>query len=65
MGRIKTQLTKRVTHELLESHKGKFTGDFNENKAILKNIIYTPSKKLRNTIAGYISRLVKKEKSSK
>lgn len=62
MGRIKTGLIKRVTHKLMEEHGDKFTDDFEKNKEILNNLISTPSKKLRNVIAGYVTRLIKKAK---
>jgi len=60
MGRIKTVPVKRVTHELMASNRDKFTSDFEKNKQILNTMISTPSKKLRNVIAGYITRLVRK-----
>ena len=62
MGRIKTDLIKRVTHKLMEEHGDKFTDDFEKNKEILNKLISTPSKKLRNVIAGYVTRLIKKGK---
>ena len=60
MGRIKTVLVKRVTHELMELHGDKFTDDFEKNKEIVDKLIEAPSKKLRNVIAGYVTKLVKK-----
>ncbi len=62
MGRIKTKPIKRVTKELMERHGDKFTDDFNKNKVIVGRYAEIPSKKLRNTIAGYTTRLVKKGK---
>ena len=62
MGRIKTTLTKRTALKLLESHRKEFKTDFQENKEIVEKFLNVPSKKLRNIIAGYITRLVKKEK---
>jgi len=62
MGRIKTLLIKRITHKLVELHENEFTGDFKKNKEIVNKLISTPSKKLRNVIAGYVTRLVKKSK---
>lgn len=61
MGRIKTKLTKRKTRELLDSYGEKFTADFDENKKIIAQLAEIPSKKLRNIIAGYATRLKKKE----
>jgi len=58
MGRIKSKLVKRTSHNLLKEENS-FTTDFNNNKKILKDSM--PSKKIKNQIAGYISRLKKKE----
>ena len=61
MGRIKTKLIKRKTRELLSSYGEKFTADFTENKKIIAQLAEIPSKKLRNIVAGYATRLKKKE----
>ena len=60
MGRIKTQLVKRVTNDLIEQNPDKFKKDFVENKVIVDELADVPSKKLRNIIAGYATRLMKK-----
>lgn len=57
MGRIKTKLIKRITHKLIDKYPEKFTASFDENKKILANLIIGESKKIRNAIAGYITRL--------
>ncbi|MEM0465491.1 MAG: 30S ribosomal protein S17e [Candidatus Pacearchaeota archaeon] len=63
MGRIKPKVVKRTTHALLKYDKeyNVFTCKFEENKEILKYLELTPSKKVRNQIAGYITRLKKKD----
>ncbi|MBI4149786.1 30S ribosomal protein S17e [Candidatus Woesearchaeota archaeon] len=61
MGRIKTTLVKRTTEELLEKHGGDFSTDFKENKAKVAMFIKAPSKKIRNIIAGYITRNKKRQ----
>lgn len=61
MGRIKSKLVKRTGVNLLKE-KNKFGEAFELNKKILKNSM--PSKKIRNQIAGYISRLKKRESKS-
>lgn len=61
MGRIKTQLIKRTTEELMEKSSGDFTKDFSENKKILDSKLRISSKKMRNVIAGYATRLKKVE----
>ena len=60
MGRIKTTFIKRRTKELLKLHGEKFTADFTENKKQTSMYTKVYSKKLRNILAGYMTRLKKK-----
>ncbi len=60
MGRIKTKLIKRVSNEILHQYKDRLKKTFEENKSIVETLANFPSKKLRNTVAGYVSRLMKK-----
>ena len=60
MGRIKTMQIKRKSKEILDKHSAEFKEDFVENKKQLDKVTEIPSKKLRNAIAGYITRLKKK-----
>ncbi|MEM4755926.1 MAG: 30S ribosomal protein S17e [Candidatus Woesearchaeota archaeon] len=60
MGRIKTQLIKRTTLELVKAHRDRFTTDFEKNKLIVAAHLQTSSKKIRNVIAGYVTRIMKK-----
>jgi len=59
MGRIKTAKIKRTTEKLMELHTAEFKKDFSENKKLLAGFAEIRSKKVRNTIAGYVTRLVK------
>lgn len=59
MGRIKTALTKRITFKLLEKHKDKFSMDFTKNKELVEEFTNVTSRKLRNVIAGYLTRQIK------
>ncbi len=61
MGRIKLRLIKRTTRKLIGEHKEDFKEDFEENKKIVDKYTSAPNKKLRNKIAGYITRLMKKK----
>ena len=54
MGRIKQQMVKRTTKELMKRNIV-FSENFNDDKKILGSTM--PSKKVRNKIAGYIARL--------
>ena len=60
MGRIKTKLTKRVTNDLLDRYRKDFKPDFESNKLLVSSHADIMSKKIRNIIAGYVSRKVKK-----
>ena len=62
MGRIKTTPIKRITKKLIAEHGSEFKKDFNSNKEVVTKFIDTPSKKLRNIIAGYATRLSKEKK---
>ena len=61
MGRIKTKSIKRVSKELVKSHLDKFTEKFKDNKLAVDGYADIPSKKLRNTVAGYVTRLVQQK----
>ena len=63
MGRIKTQLVKRTTNDLLNQYGDQFTEDFAQNKVLVGRMVKGVSKKLRNVIAGYATRLTKKNKA--
>ena len=62
MGRIGTTLVKRSGNELIEKFLKEFKADFKHNKKALEKVSTISSKKLRNVIAGYITRKVKQKK---
>lgn len=61
MGRIKTTMIKRVGNKLVTQHRSSFKSTFEENKEIIPKFVEVPSKKLRNVLTGYVTRLMKKE----
>lgn len=61
MGRIKTTYVKRKTREVLKAYPDAFTTDFSENKIRIGKHAQFMSKKMRNVITGYITRLKKRE----
>ena len=61
MGRIKTTLVKRITRELILKYGTNFKKDFEENKKLVSKYTDVPSLKMRNVIAGYVTRLMKIE----
>mgnify|MGYP006276023911 CR=1 FL=1 len=64
MGRIKSRFVKSSGQKIFDEGKEEFTSDFDKNKEILPKYADVPSKKLRNTIAGYITRLVKRREGA-
>lgn len=52
---------KRLSYEVLDGHKLKFGEDFADNKKALDLIAIVRSKGLKNEIAGYITKFIKKE----
>lgn len=61
MGRIKTKLIKRITLNLVKNHREEFKKDFTANKEVVERLADVPSKKIKNIISGYVTRLVKEE----
>ncbi len=59
MGRIKTTQTNRITNSIMKKHGEEFKKDFETNKQLVRKFAKIPSKKMRNVIAGYVTRLVK------
>jgi len=61
MGRIKSALIKRTARKLIAEKSDLFESGFDKNKKVLGKSM--PSKRLRNKIAGYISRLKRRAAS--
>ena len=61
MGKRRTGSVSRIAVRLLNNYPKHFTNNYDENKKVLDELIYFPSKVLRNKVAGYIVRLKKGE----
>jgi len=61
MGRIKTTLIKRTSHKIFNEDPAKFKKDFNGNKKVVEDTLELRSKKFKNIIAGYVTRLAKRQ----
>lgn len=57
MGRIRSKDVKTLAHQLLAT--GKFTNNFEKNKILIEEMKLPLTKRMRNKVAGYITRLVK------
>jgi len=62
MGKIKSKMMRKTANVLTKEDLG-FNKDFEKNKAILGRTM--PSKRLRNRIAGLISRMKRQEEKAK
>ena len=61
MGRIKSTFVKTSARKIYKAGKEEFTINFTHNKEIVDKHAKVPSKKLKNTITGYITRLVRQD----
>jgi small subunit ribosomal protein S17e len=64
MGRILHGKFRREANKILEKYLNLFTTDYKKNVKILEAVAEIPSKRLRNMLAGYITRQIKKLQSS-
>jgi len=63
MGRIKTMLIKRTVSKLVKNYgNGKFSDNFENNKTAVTELVDVRSKKLRNIIAGSMTKQLKIKK---
>jgi len=58
LGKVRPEKVKKIARELVKRYPTKFTTDFENNKKLLGSLVTIYSTKLRNLIAGYITRLV-------
>ena len=59
MGRIKNRLIKRSANDLLARYRDRFTTNFEDNKKVLGEVARIESKKIRNVLAGYLTKIMK------
>jgi len=57
LGKVRTDTVKRTSRELIKRFPERFTGDFESDKQAVNDLVTTQSKRLRNRIAGYVTRL--------
>ena len=62
MGKVYTSLVKRTARKLMELCPGEVSEDFAKNKELVSKYLDVRSKKLRNQVAGYLTRLVRLSK---
>lgn len=59
MGRIRAGFVTRQADKLLKVYKAKFSAKFEDNKKIVSDVAEIQTKKLRNLIAGYITKKIR------
>jgi len=64
-GKVRTELVKKIARELVKRFPDKFTTDFETNKKLVESLTNISSTKLRNRVAGYITRLQNQKKQNK
>jgi small subunit ribosomal protein S17e len=57
LGKVRTDTIKRISRELVRRFPDRFTGDWETDKESVNQLVTTQSKRLRNRIAGYVTRL--------
>mmetsp|Transcript_100421 Transcript_100421/g.216562 ORF Transcript_100421/g.216562 Transcript_100421/m.216562 type:complete len:130 (-) Transcript_100421:42-431(-) len=60
MGRVRTKTIKRSARAIVEKYYSKLGFDFHVNKRVCDEVAITPSKRVRNQIAGYITTLMRR-----
>jgi small subunit ribosomal protein S17e len=58
LGKVRPERVKKIARELIKRYPDQFSTDFKSNKKMLTSLATVRSLKLRNQIAGYITRLV-------
>ena len=59
MGNVRSLLVKRTARKLVNQFGHRFRKDYTHNKQVVGELLDLPSKRMRNLIAGYVTRLVR------
>ncbi|AHC51057.1 30S ribosomal protein S17 [Sulfolobus acidocaldarius SUSAZ] len=63
MGNVYTKDIKRVARELYDKFKDQASDKYDDNKKLVNEYVNVSSKKVKNRIAGYLTRYVKISKN--
>lgn len=58
MGKVKTEQIKHLAKDLITKYPDQFTTTFDENKVMVKKLTIGATTRVRNQVAGYITRTV-------
>ena len=65
MGNIRSQKIKRTAKELVAKYHQHLSTDFDKNKVLVNKLTNVQSKRMRNRIAGYVTRIMVQIKDGK
>jgi small subunit ribosomal protein S17e len=57
VGKVRIAAVKKVARELIALYPDKFSTNYDSNKTILADLVDAKTKRLRNRIVGYVTRL--------
>jgi small subunit ribosomal protein S17e len=58
LGKVRPEQVKKIAKELITRFPDRFTTNFEENKKAVEQVARVYSSRMRNRIAGYVTRLV-------
>ena len=59
-GRVRTKTVKKAARNIVEKYYSRLTMDFQTNKKMADEVAIIPTKRLRNKIAGFMTRLMRR-----
>ena len=57
MGKVRIAAVKKVARELVERYPDKFSTNYEANKKVIGDLVDAKTKRLRNRVLGYVTRL--------
>jgi len=57
VGKVRIAAVKKVARELVARYPDKFSTDYESNKKVLADLVDAKTKRLRNRVVGYVTRL--------
>lgn len=65
MGNIRTSQIKRLAKQIVRDFNDQLADDFEINKHVVEEVCSPMSKRMRNRIAGYVTRIIRQLKENK
>jgi small subunit ribosomal protein S17e len=57
VGKVRIASVKKVARELIEQYPDRFSTNYESNKTAMADVVDAKTKRLRNRIVGYVTRL--------